>query len=308
MSNSENGNSRWILSVSKRDLASDVAIRTIQIRLKSVHFYLPLAAHDAEQDIEHVHQLRVATRRAVAAIRLYREFLPNRSRRELCNELKLIRRAAGNARDCDVLIERQRRDADAGHVRAILKQLRKRRREAQAPLRQVYRSSVKHRTLKKMERSSLEEARRHSTHGKPPRFGRWARRQLRRSAHAFFAAEPNHLDDLEALHQFRLRGKDLRYAIELLAAAFPLELRTELYPRVEQLQERLGAINDHAVAIERFRKWRRESSKSRQRKRLKKLIRSEEELLAQALWDFARWWTPRRSKWIQRRFHDLVKA
>ena len=83
---------------------------------------------------------------------------------------------------------------------------------------------------------------------------------------------------------------------------FPITLRTELYPLIEQLQDRLGAINDHAVAIERFRKWREESSEPRRRKRFRELIKSEKKLLAESLWDFARWWTPRRSKWIQRRF------
>ncbi len=308
MSNTENDHPKWILDVSKDGLASAAAMHTIHLRLKSVHAYLPLAANDAERDREYVHQLRVATRRAVAAAQLYRQFLAKQSRQDLCHALKQIRKAAGNARDYDVLIERHERVADSRHARAILKQIRKRRREAQAPLRQVYRSSVQHQTLRKLERHALKDAGRQANRDKSPRFDRWARRQLRRCARFFFAAEPNHLDDLDALHQFRLRGKDLRYAMELLAAAFPSQLRTELYPLVEQLQDRLGAINDHAVAIERFRRWRKKTSKHRQRKRLKKLIQSEKEMLAQSLWDFARWWTPRRSKWVQLRFHELVKT
>ena len=93
--------------------------------------------------------------------------------------------------------------------------------------------------------------------------------------------------------------------MELLAAAFPHTLQAEIYPLIEQLQDRLGAINDHAVAMERFRKWRAESSEPKQRERFRGLIKSEKKLLAESLWEFARWWTPRRSKWIQRRFREL---
>ncbi len=148
----------------------------------------------------------------------------------------------------------------------------------------------------------------HHGRGKSSRFRRWARRQLHGQARQFFAAEPAHLEDLDSLHEFRIRGKDLRYAMELLAAAFPPAFRTELYPLVETLQEQLGDINDHAVAVERFRQWRKETKTKKRRKHFQQLIRAEKRNLQNALWEFAKWWTPHRSKRVQSWFHKLVNG
>jgi CHAD domain-containing protein len=305
---SEYANHRWILEVSKDSTVRDVAIRTIELRLAAVQHFLPLAASEADQDVEYVHQLRVATRRAVAAIKLYQPLLPRRACKELCRELKRIRRAAGNARDFDVMIQQQERSDDSRRSRELLQDLHDHRRAAQAPLCEVYRTACQEGQLNKLVQQTLSGARPRSRKAKPTRFRRWARRRLRESAKAFFVAEPHQLDDLEQLHEFRIRGKDLRYAMELLAAAFPESFRTELYPLIEQLQDFLGAINDHAVAIGRLRHWRDEASKPKRKKYFRKLIKREKKLLAAALWEFAKWWTPRQSKLVQRQYRQLANG
>ena len=78
------------------------------------------------------------------------------------------------------------------------------------------------------------------------------------AATAFFAAADGDLSDVKALHSFRIAGKRLRYAMELFAAAFPPAFREELYPLVEELQEKLGEINDHAAAAARLEEWQAE--------------------------------------------------
>lgn len=306
MNDTKPENARWISDVSKDDLASAVAVHSIRQRVRIVEHYLPLAATAADQDIEHVHQLRVATRRAVAAVCLYRPFLPKRPRKQLCQELKRIRRAAGAARDCDVMLLRHQQQTAEQPLECLVHDLRDRRAEAQQPLCDVYSHMTGQQSLTRLCEEAIADVEQKTAAGRSPRFGRWARRELRRSVRFFFAAEPHDLEDLSAIHQFRLAGKDLRYAIELLAAAFPNRLRERLYPVVEQLQERLGTVNDHAVAIERFREWREAADQPEVRKQYKKVIKSEQQQLAQALWDFARWWTPRRSKWVQRRFSKLL--
>jgi hypothetical protein len=50
---------KWIRGVSPGDRTSDVARHTLQNRLGAVLHYLPLAAEKAEEDVEHIHQLRV---------------------------------------------------------------------------------------------------------------------------------------------------------------------------------------------------------------------------------------------------------
>src|SRR3990172_7585767 len=49
-------------------------------------------------------------------------------------------------------------------------------------------------------------------------------------------------DDLTALHALRIRGKRLRYAMELFAGVFSAGFRDPLYVSVEQAQELLGRV------------------------------------------------------------------
>src|SRR5262245_29019767 len=56
----------------------------------------------------------------------------------------------------------------------------------------------------------------------------------------------------EHLHQVRILGKRLRYAMEVFADCFALAFREKLYPLVEQMQEVLGNANDSHVAGRRL--------------------------------------------------------
>src|SRR5207253_2054214 len=51
------------------------------------------------------------------------------------------------------------------------------------------------------------------------------------------------LHDYEHLHQVRIAGKQLRYAMEVLAPCYEPPFAEELYPAVEQMQEILGRAN-----------------------------------------------------------------
>ena len=299
-------NSKRIVEASSDEPVHQVATRTIGSRLADVEHYLPLAAERPEEDVEYVHQLRVATRRAVAAVELYRGCFPARARKVLCRHLKRIRKAAGHARDLDVLMSRHGVAAGDPCAAIFLAMVTQKRQVAQEPLRSAHESTLATASLSESWEDLRRSADERAAPGKSPRFGRWARRQLRETVRAFFRAEPQELDDMEALHAFRIEGKRLRYAIELLAAVLPDQCRTKLYPQVEHLQERLGDINDHAVALVRYRSWRDESSDRSERKCLRGLLKTEKKALRRALWRFARWWTPHRSKRLERRLEQLV--
>jgi CHAD domain-containing protein len=61
------------------------------------------------------------------------------------------------------------------------------------------------------------------------------------------------LDDYDHLHQMRIIGKRLRYAMEVFADCFAEKFRKEVYPAVEEMQEILGHANDSHVAAGRLR-------------------------------------------------------
>ena len=300
---------KWIPGVSPDDRTSDVADRTLRFRLAAVQHYLPLAAEKPDEDIEYVHELRVATRRTTAALRLYADFLPRRRTARMETRLKQIRRAAGDARDCDVLAQRlSDGHSDAGAQR-FLEKVRSRRRKAQRPIQAVYRRLKKDDRFDHWIKKLLAGVRpRGKTKAKPkdPHFGEWARTHLRRIVKKFFKAAPTDDTDAPALHRFRIRSKELRYEMELLAGAFPPDFVEKLYPVVETLQQQLGEINDHATAQARLRKSIDTASDPSEADYLRTLLEEEGARLNGSRRTFLQWWTPQRKDDLQARFSELL--
>src|SRR5262249_51238074 len=158
---------------------------------------------------------------------------------------------ANDARDCDVLVGRLKtRPSDRGAKR-WLEGVRAERAEAQRALVAVHqrlgrgdRFARRLDTLLQRVRSRGEA----QAGAAAARFGDWASEPLRRAAGRFFGAIPANPADAAALHRLRIRGKELRYLMELLAGAFPGPFLTRLYPTVEAFQDRLGKVNDLATA------------------------------------------------------------
>src|SRR3712207_1913020 len=96
---------KWISELTATTPLDDAARRVLTVRLGVVGHYLPLAVREADHDTEHVHQLRVGTRRARAALDLFACCLPDKVYRRARKQLRRLRRAAGAARDWDVFRE-----------------------------------------------------------------------------------------------------------------------------------------------------------------------------------------------------------
>jgi CHAD domain-containing protein len=60
---------------------------------------------------------------------------------------------------------------------------------------------------------------------------------------------------LSILHQIRIEGKRLRYALESIIHLLDPEIASPLVQDLKQLQDRLGSINDAAVMSERLRRF-----------------------------------------------------
>src|SRR5438270_82190 len=96
--------SKWIKDLAPDMPVEDAARRVLTARLEMVHEYLPLALHEPDKDPEHVHQLRVGTRRSRAALDIFACCLPRKVLKTAQKGLKRLRRAAGEARDWDVFL------------------------------------------------------------------------------------------------------------------------------------------------------------------------------------------------------------
>lgn len=288
---------KWIEDTSPEQPVSAAASRTLEVRLAVVWHYLPLAARRAAEDVEHVHQLRVASRRAVAAVEIFWDLLPPRRARWLRKRLKEIRRTAGEARDDDVLALRlEKWSTQHPAVGLVLKQVRRHRRGAQQPIQKIHRKLVAERFERGLSELLQRIRWRDKRRRREPSFAAAARQSLKAFLTEFQAAAQADFDDLAALHQFRIAGKQLRYAIEVFAAAFPPALREEQYPLVEQLQELLGDVNDHATAQGRVQSWLDEAEDEELRAALKKLLAAERRSLERSRRKFLAWWTPARAK------------
>src|SRR5262245_16207437 len=92
---------KWIEGLNSDMPLGKAARRVFAARLAAVTKHWRPAV-EQPNDPENVHQLRVATRRASAAVDIFGDLLPKRLFRRLKKRLRQLRRSAGAARDWDV--------------------------------------------------------------------------------------------------------------------------------------------------------------------------------------------------------------
>jgi CHAD domain-containing protein len=291
--------SKWIAGLSPNQPVYEVAGRVLDARLKAVSHTLPLAAEKSDEDVEHVHRLRIAVRRAVEAVKVFSGMIDDAEMAPLRDHLRRIRLAADEARNWDVMAERFSHGGDL--PTRILEQIQARRREAQGPVVVAYQEIVADGFEAKTEELVREvESRRHGK-GKR-RFGRQAPAFLARVVTKFFKAAEADLTGDESLHVLRIRTKKLRYTMEIVAVAFDLAFRKRLYPQVTLFQDLLGTVNDHATAKTLFQDWRSKSEDAQQKAFLEGLLLAEERATEDLRAAFLATWTPKVVSGLKRRF------
>ena len=242
-------------------------------RWETVLFYLPLAAERAEEDIEYVHQLRVASRRLVAVLDVLAEGLPEAPRTALLKRADKIRQNCGAARDLDVqilfieeLLTHIEPDKTAP-VQLLLKKIKSRRGKVQKQLRQK---------LPKLEVAfqhagedllvSLQRAIRHKLQGFGS-FGQTASRILLKELNHLWGRAEGDLDSPQKFHKLRIDCKHLRYATEVFTPILHEAFREEFYPQLQHIQDLLGEYHDaeeaKASLYEDRRKWKRRCAKKK---------------------------------------------
>ena len=282
---------KWIQGISTDDNVGQAARISLAARLAAVEYYLPRAAECYDEDVEYVHQLRVSARRATSALELYEKVVPKKDCVWLRKILRKTRRAAGAARDLDVITLNHRSDTGKG-ARRFLSSIERRRVLAHEPIVKIYRKLDRKSRFQRRSRSIIEKAGSCDSDSAREEFGRFAAMRMNDLFARLFEARPRDTHDLDALHRFRIRGKTVRYAMELLAPAFPAAFREDLYPKIEEVQERLGKIHDSAVAGARFARRLRRKTGKKEAKHLRRLLNDEHEILDRLLTEFAAWWTP----------------
>jgi len=291
---------KWIEGLTAKTPLTEAARRVLGVRLALVRDALPRAVREADRDPEHVHQLRVGARRADAALRIFGPCLPKKAYKEARKQLRRLRRAAGAARDWDVFL------IDLDEWRAA----RPEREQPGLDFLLGYGHGLRSAAQAELESAADEERNRLDAlvnetgeAVRPPHdlVGDGVLPDLGRPLLAGLAsglewAASGDLDDYARLHQVRIAGKRLRYAMEVFADAFPAPFREELYPRVEEVQEVLGRANDSHVAEGRLEALRGRLKAAapaewkRVRAGVEALLRFHRRRLPQARKRFLQWW------------------
>lgn len=213
------------------------------------------AAVRAAEDIEAVHDMRVACRRMNSAVRLFAEYLPKKRIKRLRPVLGELRDTLGATRDLDVLqqeLETYRASApeeDSAQLQRVAEAWRAERAMHQVELVELLDSADYQTWSKRME--ALLEADNTDT---SPRIAEdvpgmlWAQFGTVRGYEG-------RLDNatLEELHALRIEVKRLRYALEFFRDVFHLtdgthEVPDMLIETLVALQDHLGSIQDSVVA------------------------------------------------------------
>jgi len=298
------GADHWMVRESAAAPVNSVAARTLRTRLDTVWTELRQACRDGA-DPENVHQLRVATRRTLAAIDAFSDLIPARRRQWFEKRLVRLRRAAGEARDLDVLSHRLAL-GDTGAVRArgrLVAMLSKQRIQSRGPIREQYEKLLDAEWPERVERL-LEGIR---GRRRQPAFAAFARRRFKPMITEFFAKADHKLRSAEEIHDLRIAGKQLRYALEIFAPVFPADVQDRCQDALERLQETLGSFTDHAAAADRLARWARSAEAGAHRELLATLERDEDAQADAARKTFSKWWNNARRKSLRRSFTRTLR-
>ncbi|MBI5566999.1 MAG: CHAD domain-containing protein, partial [Chloroflexi bacterium] len=219
-----------------------------------------LAGVRSADDIEAVHQMRVATRRLRAAFTLFAECLPNKRADEWQREIKRITKALGAARDTDVQFDWLRKflakSTDPawrpGINRLMLRLYQQRQRLQLKVVEALDRLEASH-TLDDMGtllRDQVVQARLVNVDPYATEVYLRAADAIRLQLEHFLAYDmyvyqPEHSTEL---HAMRIAAKHLRYTLEIFAELYKDTLKQPLKV-VKEMQELLGDLHDSDVWI-----------------------------------------------------------
>ena len=225
-------------------LADEVAFAILRRHFASMLAHEP--AVRLGEDPEELHDMRVATRRLRAALKLYKETLPKRAERYE-RDLRFFAGALGDVRDLDVHLERLPGEASGNGeiLNEVFVALEERRTEARRRMLEALDSNRYERFVASFS-GTLRRGRSPSPTGPileaAPDLVRRRYKKVRKDARTLTGDSPP-----EDFHDLRKKGKRLRYALEPLQVLYgkPAEGLVEL---LKAVQDNLGDHQDLIVA------------------------------------------------------------
>lgn len=216
-------------------------------------------------DIEGVHQMRVALRRLRSCLSLHKDVLPEMKESELSRELKWISLILGVARDWDVFnltLQEMQQHSTASQL--ILQDLQtivtNARMNAYTAVRDALRSPRYSRLLLLLGKWITQRGWRQELNSaviiqlEQPVIG-FANRVLQ-TQYAYVCKRGKQLQQLDAtkLHEFRIAIKKISYGSRFFASLYPVKGVKRYVKKLSLLQDELGILNDANVASQLLNK------------------------------------------------------
>ncbi|MBX3224608.1 MAG: CHAD domain-containing protein [Labilithrix sp.] len=198
-----------------------------------------------EADDEAIHDLRVAIRRMRTLLKMSRDVFGRWHTNVVRGAFAEVMRATGELRDEEVLEETLEGATEGPELDSWL-QTRKARE-----------AKLRHAVVTRLQRGDLDRARLLLKAllvfpVEPDRnvdLARFARRTVERARRKVENKRDVEVTDVTGMHDLRIAYKELRYSIELLADALPIDARAQLEPATV-FQKRLGELHDVDMATE----------------------------------------------------------
>lgn len=209
-------------------------------------------------DIEHVHQMRVASRRLRNGLNLFEAFLPKKHTQVWQKKIRMITKALGQARDLDIQIDLLNRclaetledRLKPGYNRLLLR-LRQQRRLAQEKVNQTLIDLQEAGTLDTMSAVLTKlTAAAEGLYLYTPSLYQQAFEAISSNLDDFLSYEGFifNPENVAQLHAMRIAGKHLRYTLEIFAPIYGHALDPHIRA-MKNIQDLLGEIHDNDVWI-----------------------------------------------------------
>ncbi|MDD2816678.1 MAG: CHAD domain-containing protein [Thiotrichaceae bacterium] len=246
------------LELYKHHSVEEAFIEIMQHNL--AHLQANEAAALQGEDIEGVHQMRVALRRMRSCLSLFAEVIPKTSNGELRAQLKQVGLKLGDARNWDVFLLEINKMRQSSHsarsVESILPELLAQRAQSHTHVQNMLASVAYSRLLLQLGKWLEEKAWRNrlghkGLHRIEQAITKFAAQSLAKHA-ADVKLAGEQFGDMDALqrHALRILVKKLNYACRFFAALYPKKETLIYIGLLGALQDCLGLMNDVGVAHE----------------------------------------------------------
>lgn len=218
-------------------------------------------------DIEALHDMRVASRRLRAALRVFKACLPSKELQAVVAQVRAVTLALGSVRDHDVFIEyleeqNAKYDDDIGWLIDAEKADREQSRSAMLSALDDLAHGSLHADINRMlAKTSMVNARKWRNHFAAQALG-LINPRLRSLVDLSYSIYNPAL--MAEIHQMRIAAKQLRYSMEAFIPCFGEPLNAAV-AEVKLLQEQLGRIHDCDVWVEKLRGYQNDPNPEMER-------------------------------------------